>query len=72
METSQAEAMSDVLEEALNGDVDEDEEDELVDSVLTEIGIELANNLATAPGNALTPTDIEKELEERFKQLTNI
>lgn len=70
METTKAESMSDVLEDALNGDIDEDEEDEIVESVLDEIGVSLANDLAKAPSDSITPAVIEKELEERFKQLT--
>lgn len=70
METTQAEAMTEVLDDALNADIDEDEEDELVESVLDEIGVSLANDLAKVPQNSITPAHIERELEARFMQLT--
>lgn len=69
METTKAEAMSDVLDDALSADADEDEEDEMVESVLDEIGISMATSLLSAPTNSITPGIIEQELESRFKQL---
>lgn len=70
IETTKAESMSEVMDEALNGDIDEEEEDEIVESVLAEIGAELAENLTAAPSDTITPSVIERQLEERFKQLT--
>lgn len=66
-ETIKAESMAEVMDDALGGSVDEDEEDELVESVLDEIGVSLANTLASAP--SLTHTVIENELESRFREL---
>lgn len=70
METTKAESISEVLDDALTGDVDEDEEDELVESVLDEIGISLAEQLVNAPANTITPSHIEMELESRYRHLT--
>jgi charged multivesicular body protein 2A len=70
METTKAESISEVLDDALTADVDEDEEEELVDSVLDEIGVSLAEQLVSAPANSITPNAIEQELESRYRQLT--
>jgi charged multivesicular body protein 2A len=72
METTKTESISEVLDDALSGDIDEDEEDELVDSVLDEIGISLANTLTSAPSGSITPGIIEQELESRFLQLNTL
>ena len=69
METTKAESISEVLDDALTGDIDEEEEDELVDSVLDEIGISLANTLTSVPKNSLTSGVVEQELESRFLNL---
>lgn len=69
METTKAESMSDVLDDAMTADIDEDEEDEIVESVLDEIGVTLANKLCKAPSDSITASTIEKELETRFRQL---
>lgn len=70
METTKAESMTEIMDDALTGDVDEDEEDELVESVLDEIGVSLANDLTRAPAGSLKPSDIERRLEERFRELS--
>lgn len=69
METTKAESMSDVLDDAMTADIDEDEEDEIVESVLDEIGVTLANQLCKAPSDSITASTIERELETRFHQL---
>lgn len=63
-ENALAEEASEAFGEMLEGDVDSDEEDELVDSVLDEIGVTIAHQLQEAPD-----TVIENELEARLAQL---
>jgi charged multivesicular body protein 2A len=71
MESARADAITEVLDDALNQDADEDEEDELVSSVLDEIGVQMSTALASAPTGSLTNDRVERELEMRFQQLSN-
>lgn len=66
------EVMSDAVEDALDDDEDEEEQEAIVGQILDEIGINLGENLVSAPQKkkeAIEEDDQDKELEARLANL---
>lgn len=66
-ELTKTETMNDVMETMMEDDIDEEDTAALVDGVLDEIGMDMAQSLSKAPTKSVT--DIERELDDRFKRL---
>lgn len=65
--------IGDAIDDALEDEADEDEEDQIVSSVLDEIGINLDESLVNAPTKQKEPVEepvaADKELEDRLANL---
>ena len=72
-ELTKVETNMERYDDVFRDDVDEDEQEDIVNSVLAEIGVELDQSLLTAPGHGVglstkeSESDMEKMLSERLK-----
>lgn len=67
-ELSKTDTNMEMFDDALENDIDEDEQREIVNSVLDEIGVEFKASLQSAPVNE-EDSKVEQMLEERLKSL---
>lgn len=67
-ELNKVEINMEMADEALTDDIDEEEQREIVSSILEEIGVEVSGMLKQAP-TANETTEVEKILESRLKSL---
>lgn len=66
METNRMQTSMEMFDDVMEDDIDEDEREEIVNSVLAEIGVELASTMKDAPG---VDNEVEKLLESRLANL---
>lgn len=69
IEMANSDNVNDMMDDMIQSDVDEEDQEELVDSVLHEIGLEMADSLSRTPTDAITNNTVKDELEERYNKL---
>lgn len=68
-ELNKVEINMEMADDALTGDIDDDERREIVNSILDEIGVEVGGMLQSAPQKETDTSHVEKILESRLKSL---
>lgn len=68
METTRMETSMEMYDDVLDDGIDEDERNEIVSSVLDEIGVELATTIKSAPSTTV-PNQVEDILKVRLQNL---
>ncbi|KAL8103401.1 hypothetical protein AgCh_027828 [Apium graveolens] len=72
MQLCTIEAMGDAINNALEGDEEEEETEELVSQVLDEIGININSELVNAPSATIAPDAKNKDFKQKTEGIKNV